>query len=96
LTGSADQNRESDVVALQRRPLGSGREVRSMLTRLKNWLQGSRRKSGEPWEADRGHLSEQERHQVDDEEPSRLPAGAADPSYGPQVFDEERRGRPGN
>jgi hypothetical protein len=63
-----------------------------MLTRLKNWIEGSRRKSGERWEADRGHLSEQERHQIDD---VHAEAGNLD-SVGPKVFDETSRGRPKN
>jgi hypothetical protein len=84
------------VVALQGLPswIGKGSDA-SMLTRLKSWIQGSRRKSGERWEADRGHLSEQERHHVDAHEP----AGTLDVEADPQAlgsFDEHRRGRPGN
>jgi hypothetical protein len=64
-----------------------------MPTRLKNWIQGSRRKSGERWEADRDHLSEQERHYVDAQE--RLDHGTRldvqDAEHGPKVFDETRR-----
>jgi hypothetical protein len=67
-----------------------------MLTRLKNWIQGSRRKSGERWEADRGHLSEQERHHIDQVERDRLGALDVEDPEGPKVFDETRRGRPGN
>ena len=69
-----------------------------MLTRLKNWIQGSRRKSGNPWEVDRGHLSEQERHHVDAHEQARRIGGldVEDADYGFKAFDETRRGRPGN
>jgi hypothetical protein len=66
-----------------------------MLTRLKNWIQGSRRKWAERWEADRGHLSEQEKHHVDArKEASRI--GGLDvenADSGLKSFDEERRGR---
>jgi hypothetical protein len=67
-----------------------------MLTRLKNWIEGSRRKSGERWEARRGHLSEHERHRVDLERDVRTGAELEDADFGPKVFDETRRGRPAN
>jgi hypothetical protein len=67
-----------------------------MLTRLKNWIEGSRRKSGVRWEADRGYLSEQERHHVDAHESGIVERLDADTDYGLKSFDEERRGRPGN
>jgi hypothetical protein len=67
-----------------------------MLTRLKTWMQKSRSKSGERWEARRGNLSEQERHHVDLERDARTAAELEDADLGPKVFDETRRGRPGN
>jgi hypothetical protein len=65
-----------------------------MLPRVKNWIQGSRRKSGERWEADRGRLSERERHDLDVHEPARhrRQIDLDDAEYGPKAFDEERRG----
>jgi hypothetical protein len=69
-----------------------------MLTRLKNWIQGSRRKSGEQWQADHGHLSEQERRYVEHHEQlGTIGSSELDDAYtGPQSLDEGRRGRPGN
>jgi hypothetical protein len=66
-----------------------------MLRRLKNWIQGSRRKPGERWEADRGHLSEQEKHVVDVHEGAGNLGGfgVEDAIHGPKGFDETRRGR---
>ena len=66
-----------------------------MLTRLKNWIQGSRRKSGDQWEAHRGHLSEQEKHLVDTHETASAKQEMGD-AIKPEVFDETRRGRPPN
>jgi hypothetical protein len=57
-----------------------------MLTRVKNWIQGSRQRKRDPWEPDRGHLSEQEKHVVD--------AGEVPPAYSTKNFDEQSRGRP--
>jgi hypothetical protein len=62
-----------------------------MLTRLKNWIEGSRRRAGEQSDADRGQLSERERQ--------RIAAGNLDtenePHWRSEAFDETRRGRPG-
>ena len=67
-----------------------------MLTRLKNWIQGSRRKSGERWEADRGHLSERERAHVEHTQRHGTIDHDVEDSYGGAKAFEERRGRPGN
>jgi hypothetical protein len=71
-----------------------------MLTRLRNWIQGSRRKWAEWWEVDRGHLSEQERHHVDAHKPGSATAlgrlDVEDAEFGSKGFDETRRRRPGN
>jgi hypothetical protein len=66
---------------------GDGR----MLTRLKNWIQGSRQKKRERWEAERGNLGEQDKRVVDEYMPGTDPA-----PYPTKGFDETRRGRPGN
>jgi len=57
-----------------------------MLTRLKNWIHGSRRMKRERWEAGHAHLSEQEKHVVD--------AWEVPPAYSTKSFDEQSRGRP--
>jgi hypothetical protein len=57
-----------------------------MLTRLKNWIQGSRQRKRDRWEPHRGHLSEQEKHVVD--------AGEVPPAYSTKSFDEQSRGKP--
>jgi hypothetical protein len=64
----------------------------SMLTRLKNWIQGSRRKRRGAWEAEQGHLTEQERHLVDAQKGAG-PTGymEAQDALGPKGFDETRR-----
>jgi hypothetical protein len=69
----------------------------SMLTRVKGWIEGSRRKSAERWQADRGHLSEQERHRLDAQEHSADLGGhdVEDLHWGPKAFDETSRRRPG-
>jgi hypothetical protein len=67
-----------------------------VLTRLKTWLQGSRRKPGDRWEADHGHLSEQEKRHVEDHEPAGNLDVQSDPMGGLGSFDEQRRGRPGD
>ncbi len=63
-----------------------------MLTRLKNWIQGSRRKRRDAWEAEQGHLTEHERHLVDAQ---RRGGGGfmdeQDTLGGPKGFDETRR-----
>jgi hypothetical protein len=66
-----------------------------MLTRLKNWMQGSRRKSSESWEADRGQLSVKEKQRIEAHEPAGNLDVRADPDA-LDSFDEQRRGRPGN
>jgi hypothetical protein len=67
-----------------------------MLTRLKNWLQGSRRRSAERWASHHGNLSEQEKHVVEvyEHTPEAHDYSEIDPEFGPKAFDEERRGRP--
>jgi hypothetical protein len=62
-----------------------------MLTRLKNWLQGSRQRKRERWEAERGNLGEQDKQVVDEYLPGTDPA-----MYSTKGFDETRRRRPGN
>jgi hypothetical protein len=63
-----------------------------MLTRLKNWVQGSRQRKRERWEADHGHLSEQEKFVADEYQPGR-----GEPPYPTtKGFDEQSRGRPRN
>ena len=63
----------------------------SMLTRLKSWVQGSRQRKRDRWEADHGHLSEQEKHVADAYQPGPEPD-----FYPTKGFDEQRRGRPRN
>jgi hypothetical protein len=69
-----------------------------MLTRLKTWVQGSRRKRRDPWEADLGYLTEQERRLIDAQKGAgwRGRQDVQDAETGPQSFDETRRGRPPN
>jgi len=64
-----------------------------MLTRLKNWVRGSDQRKRERWEADHGHLSEQEKFVADEYQPGREPVDVLYPSKG---FDEQSRGRPRN
>ena len=62
-----------------------------MLTRLESWIQRSRRRKRERWEAERGNLTKEDKHVVDDYLP-----GVDPPMYSIKGFDETRRGRPGN
>jgi hypothetical protein len=62
-----------------------------MLTSLKNWIQGSRQRKRERWEAERGNLGEQDKQVVDEYLPGTDPA-----MYPTKGFDETSRGRPGN
>jgi hypothetical protein len=63
-----------------------------MLTGLKNWARGSDQRKRERWEADHGHLSEQEKYVADVYQP-----GPDDPAvYPTKGFDEQRRRSPGN
>jgi len=64
---------------------GDGR----MLARLREWIQGSRQRKRERWEAERGNLSEEDKQAVD----AYLP-GVDPPMYSTKGFDETRRGRP--
>jgi hypothetical protein len=58
---------------------------------LLNWIRASRQKKRERWEADHGHLSEQEKYVADAYQP-----GGAGPDFYPtkKIFDEQSRGRP--
>jgi hypothetical protein len=60
-----------------------------MLTRLKNWIQGSRQRKRERWEAEHGNLRKQDKQVVDEYMPGTDPA-----MYPTQGFDETSRGRP--
>ena len=60
-----------------------------MLTRLKNWVRRSGQRKRERWEADHGHLSEQEKHVADEYLPGREPF-----LYPTEGFDEQSRGKP--
>ena len=62
-----------------------------MLTRLKNWIQGSRQRKRERWEAEHGNLGEQDKQAVIEYMPGTEPA-----MYPTKIFDETSRGRPGN
>jgi len=62
-----------------------------MLTRLKNWIQGSRQRKRERWEAERGNLGEQDKQVVDEYSSYGL-----DTMYQTRNFDETSRGRPRN
>jgi len=62
-----------------------------MLTRLKSWVRGSGQRKRDRWEADHGHLSEQEKFVADEYQPGREPS-----AYPTKGFDEQSRGRPGN
>ena len=62
-----------------------------MLARLKNWIQGSRQRKQERWEAEHGNLSEQDKQAVDEYLPGTDPA-----MYPTKGFDETSRGRPPN
>jgi hypothetical protein len=62
-----------------------------MLTRLKNWVRGSDQRKRERWEADHGHLSEQEKFVADEYQPGQ---GPVDAQHGPKAFDEQSRGKP--
>jgi hypothetical protein len=57
-----------------------------MLTRLKSWVHGSRQRKRERWEADRGHLSKQEKHVIDAYQP-----GPEADAYTTKGFDEQSR-----
>jgi hypothetical protein len=63
----------------------------SMLTHPKNWVRGSGQRKRDRWEADHGHLSEQEKFVADEYQPGREPS-----AYPTKGFDEQSRGRPGN
>jgi hypothetical protein len=62
-----------------------------MLARLKNWIEGSRQRKRERWEAERGNLGEQDKQVVAEYLPGTDPA-----MYSIKGFDETRRGRPRN
>jgi hypothetical protein len=59
-----------------------------MLTRLKNWIQGSRQRKLERWEAEQANLSKQDKQVIDQYSP-----GQEQPLYPTGSFDESRRGR---
>ena len=61
-----------------------------MLTRLKNWIQGSRQRKRERWEAEQAILSKQDKQVID----QYSPAGQDQPLYSTKSFDEFSRGRP--
>jgi hypothetical protein len=56
---------------------------------LVNWIRASRQRKRERWEAEHGHLSEQDKQVVDEYMP-----GVDPPMYSTKGFDETRRGRP--
>ena len=56
---------------------------------LNHWIRPSRHRKRERWEADHGHLSEQEKFVADEYQPGREP-----PTYATKGFDEQSRGRP--
>jgi hypothetical protein len=60
-----------------------------MLTRLKSWIQGSRRRKRERWAAEHGNLGGQDKQVVDEYMPGVDPA-----MYPTKGFDETRRGSP--
>jgi hypothetical protein len=60
----------------------------SMLTRLKNWIEGSRKKKREKWEAEQANLSEEDKRVAGEYRP-----GVEPPEYSSKGFDETRRGR---
>jgi hypothetical protein len=62
-----------------------------MLTRLKNWIQGSRQRKRERWEAEQANLSKQDKQVIDQYAPNQDP-----PVYSTKSFDESSRGRPRN
>jgi hypothetical protein len=62
-----------------------------MLATLKSWIQGSRQRKRERWEAERGNLGEHDKRVVDEYLPGTDPA-----MYSTKGFDEIRRGRPRN
>jgi hypothetical protein len=57
---------------------------------LLNWIRASRQRKRERWEAEHGHLSEQEKFVADEYQPGREPA-----AYPTKGIDEQSRGRPG-
>ena len=64
-----------------------------MLTRLKNWVRGSGQRKRERWEADYGHLSDQEKHLLDTHKASYDVIVEHD-EHSPKAFDEQSRGKP--
>jgi hypothetical protein len=60
-----------------------------VIARLKNWIQRSRQRKRERWEAERGNLTEQDKLAVDEYLPGTDPA-----MYPTKAFDETSRGRP--
>jgi hypothetical protein len=67
-----------------------------MLTRLKNWIQGSRPRKRERWADEYGTLSEQDRHVVESHKEAHGTWEEETGPYSTKVFDEQSRGRPGN
>jgi hypothetical protein len=68
----------------------------SMLTRLKNWVRGSRQRKRERWADEYGTLSAQDRHVVDSHKEAHGTWEEETGPYSTKIFDEQSRGRPGN
>ena len=61
-----------------------------MLTRLTSWIQGTRQKKRERWEAERGNLSKSDKQVADEYMPGTDPLTY----HSTESFDETSRGRP--
>jgi hypothetical protein len=57
-----------------------------MLTRLKGWIEGARRRKRERWERERGNLSEEDKRVASEYSP-----GVEPNIYSTKGFDETRR-----
>ena len=78
------------VASVSRITTGTDKERQVEMPGLVNWIRASRQRKRERWEAEHGHLSEQEKFVADEYQPGREPA-----AYPTKGFDEQSRGRPG-